>query len=107
MASTYQLLLDGTAADDDLTTALSSIEVEENADLPGAVLLKLAVSRTADGDLDWPGDDRLGPFTNVAVVATPEDGSDECIFDGYVLSHKLHVEAGVTAATLEVWGQDA
>ena len=107
MASTYQLLLDGSPADDPLLTALSSIEVEENADLPGAILLKLAVSRTADGDLDWPSDSRLGPFVNVAVVATPEGGSDECIFDGYVLSHKLHVQTGITSSTLEVWGQDA
>jgi phage protein D len=107
VASTYRLLLGGSPADDRLTTALSSIEVEENADLPGAVLLKLAVSRTADGDLDFPSDDRLGPFANVAVVATPEGGADECIFDGYVLSHRLHLETGVTASTLEVWGQDA
>lgn len=107
MASTYSLLLDGSPADDGIVTAISSIEVEENADLPGAVLLKLAVSRTSDGDLDWPGDKRLGPFVNVAVVATPEGESDQCIFDGYVLSQRLHVETGVTASTLEVWGQDA
>jgi phage protein D len=107
VASVFQLLLDGAPADEDLYTALSSLEVEENADLPGAVLLTLAVNRTKDGDLDFPTDKRLRPLANIAVVAAPEEGKDECIFDGYVLSHKLHLETGVTAATLEVWGQDA
>lgn len=107
MASTYTLMLNGSPADDDLVTALSSLEVEENADLPGALLAKLAVSRTADGDLDFPSDSRLAPFANLAVVAAWESGPDECIFDGYVLSQKLHLEAGVTGATLEVWAQDA
>jgi phage protein D len=107
VASTFQLLLDGEPADDDFLIALSSLEIEENADLPGALLARLAVSRTADGDLDYPDDSRVRPFANLAVVATPDGGSDECIFDGYVLSHKLHIETGVTAATLEVWAQDS
>jgi phage protein D len=106
-ASTYRLLLDGSPADDDLVAALTSIEVEENADLPDALLLKLAVSRTAEGNLDFPDDDRLKPFANLAVVATPEDGPDACIFDGYVLSHKVRFESGLTGATLEAWAQDA
>jgi phage protein D len=107
MASTFQLLLNGTAVDDDLYTALSMLEVEENADLPGAIQLHLAVSRSEAEDLTWVNDDRLQPFANLAVVATPEGESDECIFDGYVLSHKLHLETGVTNSTLQVWGQDA
>jgi phage protein D len=69
--------------------------------------LKLAVSRSAEGELDLPADPRLRPFANVAVVVTPEGGTAECIFDGYVLSHRLHLESGVTASTLEVWGQDS
>ena len=32
---------------------------------------------------------------------------NQCIFDGYVLSQKLHLETGTTNSTLEVWGQDA
>jgi len=107
MASTFQLLLNGTAADDELYSALSMLEVEENADLPGAIQLQLAVSRSEEEDLTWVNDDRLQPFANLAVVATPEGESDQCIFDGYVLSHKLHLETGVTNSTLQVWGQDA
>jgi hypothetical protein len=95
MASTYRFLIDGTPADSDILTALSSLEIEENADLPGALLAKLAVSRTSSGDLDFPDDARLGPFANLAVVATAEGAPDECIFDGYVVSHKLHLETGV------------
>jgi phage protein D len=107
MASTFQLVLDGTSADDDLYSALSSLEVEENADLPGAIQLNLPVSRTASGDLTYVSDTRFKPLANLAVVATPEGKSSECIFDGYVLSHKLHLETGTTASTLQVWGQDA
>jgi phage protein D len=107
VASAFELLLDGLPADDDFVDALTSLEIEENADLPGALLAKLSVSRTDDGELDFPEALSLGPFTNIAVVATPDLGPDECIFDGYILSHKLHLETGVRAATLEVWAQDA
>ena len=107
MASTFQLVLDGTPADDALYTAISSLEVEENADMPGAIQFTLPVSRTDDGDLAYVGDDRFKPFANLAVVATAEDKPDECIFDGYVLSHKLHLETGTVSSTLQVFGQDA
>lgn len=107
MASTFRLLLDGTPADDDLYTALSALEVEENADLPGAIQLNLPVSRSAAGDLTYVSDSRFKPLANLAVVVTLEGKSSECIFDGYVLSHKLHLETGTTAASLQVWGQDA
>jgi phage protein D len=107
MAATFQLLLDGTPADDDLYTVMSSLEVEENADLPGAIQLNLPVSRSEKGDLTYVSDSRFQPLVNLAVVAMPEGKSSECIFDGYILSHKLHLETGTTASTLQVWGQDA
>jgi hypothetical protein len=107
MANTFQLLLDGTPADNDLYTVMSSLEVEENADLPGAIQLNLPVSHSDSGDLTYVSDRRFKPFANLAVVATPEGKATECIFDGYVLSHKLHLETGTTASTLQVWGQDA
>ncbi|MGH7881247.1 MAG: phage late control D family protein, partial [Candidatus Binataceae bacterium] len=104
---TFSLLLNGAPADDKLLTALSLLEVEENADLPGAIQLRVPVDATDDGDLTYVGDRRFAPFANIAVVATPDGGSAQCIFDGYVLSHKLHLETGTTGSTLEVWGQDA
>jgi phage protein D len=52
-------------------------------------------------------DSRLQPFANLAVVVTPEGQGAQCIFDGYVLSHSLHLESGTTASTLEVWGLDS
>jgi phage protein D len=105
MASTYRLLFDG-APGEDLANAITSLEVEENAELPGAIELTLPIS-AADDDLTFVNDERLKPFANIAVVAAAEGGTDECIFDGYVLSHKLHLETGVTASVLKVWGQDA
>ncbi len=107
MASTFQLLLNGAPADDDFLTALVSLEVEENVDLPGAIQLKLPVEASDGGDLTRVNDSGLAPFANLAVVVTPEGGGPQCIFDGYSLTHRIHMETGVTGSTLEVWGQDA
>lgn len=108
MASTFRILIDGEPADDDFYTGLSSLEVEENLDLPSAIQLSLPVSSSPDtGDLTFVSDSRLRPFVNLAVVATIEDQPDQCIFDGYVLAHKLHLQTGTTDSTLQVWGQDA
>lgn len=107
MPSTFQLLLDGEPAEDALYTVMGPLEVEENADLPGAIQFTLPLDVTAEGDLTYAGDARFAPFANLAVVATVEDQSPECIFDGYVLAHKLHLQTGITASTLQVWGQDA
>ncbi len=107
MASTYQILLDGTPVEKAFYDAITSLEVEENAELPDAVQLTMAVNRSTAGDLDYPGDARLGPLTNLAVVAQPDGGESQCIFDGYILSHQLHLETATSASTLKVWGQDA
>ena len=56
MASTFQLILDGTPADDAFLNALSMLEVEENADLSSAIQLNLAVSRSETGDLTFVND---------------------------------------------------
>lgn len=107
MPHTYQLLVDGAPVDAALYASISSVEVEENAELPGAIQLHLPVAADGSGDLTRINDDTFRPFANLAVVVTPEDGSPECIFDGYVLSHKLHLDRGATASSLLVWGQDA
>jgi len=104
--TTYQVLFNGTPADDSFYSQLSSLEVEENADLPGAIQLTFPVGASA-GDLSQVNDPRFAPFSNVAVVVTPPSGTAECIFDGYVLTSKLHIERGIVNSKLEVWGQDA
>jgi hypothetical protein len=107
MASTFRLILDGAPADEDLYTKMSSLEVEENIDLPGAIQINLPVIRTKEGELSFVSDKRFRPLAKLAVVATAEGKSPECIFDGHVLSHKLHLQTGTVASTLQVWGQDA
>ncbi len=132
MGSTYQLLLNGQAADPDLYTVVTSLEVEESMDLPGAVQLTIPVGTSAAGDLTYVSDSRFQPLVNLAVVVTPAAGSSagspapslggaaaalgvggsgspssQCIFDGYIHSHKLDLETGNTYSTLSVWGQDA
>jgi hypothetical protein len=107
MSATFQFLINGDPADDQLLTVMGPLEVEENADLPGAIQLTLPVDTDGNGDLTFVNDQRFQPFSNLAVVATPAGGSDQCIFDGYVLSNKLHLQKGTTGSTLQVWGQDA
>lgn len=106
MPGTLQILFDGTPADDAFYDQIASLEVEENADLPGAFQLTLPVN-ASQGDLTFVNDDRIKPFANVAVVVTPPDSSPQCIFDGYVLSHKIHLEREIVSSKVEVWGQDA
>ena len=104
--STYQVIFGKEPAGPDFYDVLAKLEVEENADLPDAISLQLPVS-AAGGELTWVGQDRIGPYANIAVVVTPDDGDPQCIFDGYVLSSKVHMPAGPAGATVEVWGQDA
>jgi phage protein D len=104
--STYQILINGTAVGDDFYDAIGGLEVEENSTLPDALKLELPIS-TSNGDLTWVGDSQVAPYANIAVVATPDGGSAQCIFDGYVLSHTVHLNAGITASTVEVRAQDA
>lgn len=104
--SKYQVLIGGTAVAEDFYDAISTLEVEENSHLPDALRLVLPVT-AQNGELTWANDDKLGPYANIAVVATPDGGAKQCIFDGYVLSHRVHVPAGVTAANVEIRAQDA
>src|SRR5215471_5419154 len=106
MASAFKVLFDGAPADDDFYNQVGAVEVEENADLPGAVRITLPVS-IANNDLTFVNDDRFRPFANIAVTASADGTTNECIFDGLVLSNKLHVDRGAVSARLEVWGQDA
>jgi hypothetical protein len=105
MPSTFQILFDGSPADDDFYSQVGSVEVEENADMPGAVQITLPVS-IANNDLTFVNDDRFRPFANIAVTASADGTSTECIFDGLVLSQKLHLDRGAVSSRLEVWGQD-
>ena len=109
MADRFQVLFDGQPAGAAFYQQLASLEVEENADLPGAFEMQLPIAvRGAPGaeDLTAVGEAAWKPYARIAVVVTPDGGTDACIFDGYVLSHKLHLDRGTTASTLRVWGQD-
>src|SRR6476646_3860289 len=100
MGTTYQVLLNRRPADPAFYTDLGSLDVEENVDLPAALQIRLPVHRTNTGDLSYVN--KLGPLTSIAVVVTIEGQDRQCIFDGFVLSHKLHLETGVTGSTLEI-----
>jgi hypothetical protein len=107
MPSKVELALNGAAAEAALYSAVQLLEVEENADRPGSLLLRLPVTRTANGDLRYVGDGTFEPGTNVTVVLTVEGQEDQCIFDGYVLSWHLHLDRSSTSSAIDVWMQDA
>ncbi len=104
--STYQVLFNGTPADQQFYDLVSRLEIEENADLPGAISLQLPVAAN-NGEPTWVGDSRIAPYANIAVVATADGGDKQCIFDGYVLTQKVHKPTGLVGAMVDVWGQDA
>jgi hypothetical protein len=106
MSGKFDIYVGGSPAAD-LSATLAALEIEENLDLPGAFELTLPVKLGTDSDLDTVDDPRLAPFSNIAVVAQASDGQSQCLIDGYVLSQKLHLDTGVVASTLKVWGQDA
>ena len=51
MSSLFDILIGGTSATD-FDADIVELEVEENADLPGAFTLTLPVSTTSNGDYD-------------------------------------------------------
>lgn len=114
MSSALQVLFgDDTAvrpAEPDSYDLFDTIEVEENADLPGAFQFTLPVATGNAGtgeDLTVVDDERFRPFSRVAVVVSVDGQPDACILDGYVLAHSIHLDSGTTASTAQVWGQDA
>lgn len=108
MASSFQIWMDGQPVAADFYDRITTLQVEENADLPGALQLRLPVARREDGDLTNVNETGLQPLHNIAVMVAPDDGAvPECIFDGYVLSHKLHMKSGLRSSYLEVFAQDA
>jgi hypothetical protein len=131
MGSNFSILLNGQPADDTLKQLIASTEVEESMDMPSAIQIRVPVSRSSSGDLTYISDARFAPMATVAVVAqaggsgasgvaagaagavgaamgSPSAApAAQCIFDGYVLTQKIHLETGTTSSTLSVWGQDA
>lgn len=107
MAHRFKVLFGGQAADAVFYNLVSTIEVEENADLPGALELTIPIATTGGDDVTIVGEDRFRPYSNVAIVVSVDGKPDACIFDGYVLSHRVHLDKGITAATVRVWAQDA
>jgi hypothetical protein len=88
--------------------AIEQLEVEESSDRPGTLLLRLPVNRTSAGDLQFVGDGTFEPMTNVCLTVTPaQGGGPQCIFDGYALSWRLHMDRASTSSAIDVWAQDA
>jgi hypothetical protein len=103
-----QLLVGGTAVPYAFYDAIQQLEVEESSDQPGTLLLRLPVNRTSAGDLQFVGDGTFEPMTNVCLTVTPaQDSGTQCIFDGYALSWRLHMDRASTSSAIDIWAQDA
>jgi hypothetical protein len=104
-----QLGVGGTPVPDAFYDAIQQLEVEESSDQPGALLLRLPVNRTSAGDLQFVGDGSFEPQTNITVTVTAAaPGSQaQCVFDGYVLSWRLHLDRTTASSTIDIWAQDA
>ena len=106
MPTHFDILIHGQPATT-FDATLAELEVEENADMPGAFSLSLPVALTSDGDYDTISSTDLAPLSNIAVTARAADGQTHCLIDGYVLAHNAHLDTGTAKSTLKVWGQDA
>lgn len=106
MSSLFDIVIGGAAAAD-FDADIVELEVEENADLPGAFSITLPVTLTSAGDYDTVSDPRLAPLSNIAVTAQASDGVTHCLIDGYVLAQHIHLDTGTSNSTIKVWGQDA
>jgi hypothetical protein len=106
---TIQLGVRSTPVPDAFYNAIKQLEIEESADRPGALLLQLPANRTSAGDLQFVGDGTFEPMTNITLTVTPAASGSrtECIFDGYVLSWRLHLDRASTSSTIDIWAQDA
>jgi hypothetical protein len=105
---TVKLQVGGTAVPDAFYEAIQQLDVEESSDRPGALLLRLPVNRTSAGDLQFVGDGTFEPMTNLSLTVTPAGGTGaQCVFDGYVLSWRLHLDRASTSSTIDIWAQDA
>ena len=91
------------------TTRSRSWRSRRASDRPGTLLLRLPVNRTPVGDLEFVGDGTFEPMTNVALTVTPSarGSRTQCIFDGYVLSWRLHLDRASISSTIDIWAQDA
>jgi hypothetical protein len=106
---TLQLSAGGSPVPSAFYDAILELEIEENADWPGTLLLRLPADRTSQGDLQFVGDGTFEPMTNVCVSLTmnkPGAGR-QCVFDGYVLAWGLHLTRGSTSSTIDIRAQDA
>jgi len=106
MSTVFDIVIGGSATKD-FDADIIELEVEENADLPGAFSLTLPVTATSTGDYDTVSDQRLAPLSNVAVIAQAADDRTHCLIDGYVLSQAIRLNTGTPNSTIKVWGQDA
>jgi phage protein D len=104
--STYRLSLNNAPVTDEVLNLMWPIEVEESVDLPGAIRFSLPVDSDGNNDLTFVNDAAFQPFVSVSIVVTAEDRVNQCIFDGLILSSKLHLKKGSSGSTLQVWGQD-
>ena len=109
MSVTIQLSVNGTPVPEALYDAISQLEIEENSDRPGTMLLRLPANRTSRGDLQFVGDGSFEPMTNVALtIGVGAAGRrTHCVFDGYALAWRLRLTRASTSSTVEIWAQDA
>ena len=109
MSVTVQLGVGGTPVPGAFYDAIKQLEIEESSDQPGALVLQLPVNRTSAGDLQFVGDGTFEPMTNITLTVTPaaRGSRAQCIFDGYVLSWRLHLDRASASSTIDIWAQDA
>ncbi len=96
----------GRPAPAEVVASMQLLEVEEHADQPGTMLLRLPVNYVDTGELQFVGDGTFEPLTRVSLVVSL-DGTPQCVFDGYVLSWRVRFDRVADTSMIEIWAHDA
>ena len=108
MASTFRLLLDGTPADDALLTAMTSLEVEENADLPGAMQFQPAGQPLRQGRPQRRGELPVSSLRpNSPSWRRPKGKRTNAFSTASSFRRNCIWRPDSPTRPLQVWGQDA
>lgn len=96
-------LMVNSQADSELTKEVARVEVHERLGATTTYRLRFHVDVEA-GDLRWLADERLGPGTEIAVVAGAAESA--YLVRGPVYGHQIHLVHGGAGSWLDVNGAD-
>lgn len=105
--ASYTLQINNAPADPDLLSAITLIEVEDDAALASAFRITLPIGLTDEGDWTQVAEEKFKPLTSVSISVQYGSSVNEVLMSGYITAHHIHFDDSPGASTLEIIGMDA